>query len=109
MTVDVDGNYIVNGSQTVPVPARSGYVFAGWLVEPNTLADGKTIKAYWRNQNNTMPPEQEVKWYSNRTATGTTKEVTVTFDANGRALSVPEAVISILRIMSCTDVWAMLT
>jgi len=85
VTVDVDGNYIVNGGQTVPVPARSGYVFAGWLVEPNTLADGKTVKAYWRNQNNTMPPEQEAKWYSNRTATGTTKEVTVTFDANGGA------------------------
>ena len=85
VTVDVDGNYIVNGSQTVPVPARSGYVFAGWLVEPNTLADGKTIKAYWRNQNNTMPPEQEVKWYSQKAATGTTKEVTVTFDANGGA------------------------
>ena len=85
VTVDVDGNYIVNGSQTVPVPARSGYVFAGWLVEPNTLTDGKTVKAYWRNQNNTMPPEQEVKWYSQKAATGTTKEVTVTFDANGGA------------------------
>ena len=85
VTVDMDGNYIVNGSQTVPVPARSGYVFAGWLVEPNTLADGKTVKAYWRNQNNTMPPEQEIKWYSQKAATGTTKEVTVTFDANGGA------------------------
>ena len=85
VTVDMDGNYIVNGSQSVPVPSRSGYVFAGWLVEPNALTEGKTVKAYWRNQNNTMPPEQEEKWYSQKAATGTTKEVTVTFDANGGA------------------------
>ena len=32
-----------------------------------------------------MPPEQEAKWYSSKAATGTTKEVTVTFDANGGA------------------------
>jgi len=83
--VDVDNNFVVNGHGTVPVPSREGYVFAGWLLEPGQLTDQCTVKAYWRNGNNTMPPEEEAMWYSSRAAEGQTKTLTVTFDANGGA------------------------
>ena len=85
VTVDVDNNFVVNGSSTVPVPSREGYVFAGWLLEPDQLTDQCTVKAYWRNGNNSMPPEEEAMWYSSRAAEGQIKTMTVTFDANGGA------------------------
>ena len=85
VTVDVDNNFIVNGHSTVPVPSREGYVFAGWLLDPDQLTDQCTVKAYWRNGNNSMSPEDEAMWYSSRGAEGQTKTLTVTFDANGGA------------------------
>ncbi|WP_251497329.1 collagen binding domain-containing protein [Otoolea muris] len=85
VTVDVDNNFVVNGYNTVPAPSREGYVFAGWLLEPGQLTDKCTVKAYWRNGNNSMPPEEEAMWYSSRGAEGQTKTMTVTFDANGGA------------------------
>ena len=85
VTVDMDGNYIVNGKKTVPVPVRPGYVFGGWLVEPDRLeANGLIAKAEWQNKNGSGMPEDEKKqWYSEQEATGQTKDLTVTFDANG--------------------------
>ena len=84
VTIDIDNNFIVNGYGTVPVPSREGYVFAGWLMDPDQLTDGCTVNAYWRNTNNSMNAE-EAKWYSERSAEGTTKTITVTFNANGGA------------------------
>ena len=83
VTVDTDGNYIVNGKTTVPTPRRDGYVFEGWLVEPNRLHDGMTVKASWGNANSSLSQAQKDKWYSDKTAAGTTKTMTVKFDANG--------------------------
>lgn len=82
VTVDVDGNYIVNGNRAVPTPTRDGFIFGGWLVQPNLLTDGMTIKARWLNTGS-MTIDQKNKWYSDREATGTTKEMTIEFDANG--------------------------
>ncbi len=80
--VDIDGNFVVKGASTVPV--RSGYVFAGWLMEPDQLTDGCTVKAYWRNQNSSgMNETERQQWYSEHPASGTTKTRIVTFDANG--------------------------
>ena len=82
--VDIDGNFVVKGASTVPVPVRSGYVFAGWLMEPDQLTDGCTVKAYWRNQNSSgMNETERQQWYSEHPASGTTKTRIVTFDANG--------------------------
>ncbi len=50
ITVDADGNFVVKGAMTVPVLVRPGYVFAGWLMEPDQLTDNCIVKAYWRNQ-----------------------------------------------------------
>ena len=84
VTIDKTGNYIVNGKATVPVPVRDGYVFAGWLVEPNRLGTTKKAVASWQNQNGTgMTASMKDKWYSEKTAEGTTETVTVEFDANG--------------------------
>ncbi len=85
VTVDMEGNYIVNGKKTVPVPVRPGYVFGGWLVEPDRLeANGLIAKAEWQNKNGSGMSEDEKKqWYSEQEATGQTKNLTVTFDANG--------------------------
>ncbi|MSS36527.1 MSCRAMM family protein [Clostridium porci] len=83
--VDLNGNYIVNGKNTVPTPVRPGYVFGGWLVEPDRLeANGLVAKAEWQNKNGSgMPDDERNQWYSEQEATGTTKTLTVTFDANG--------------------------
>ena len=84
LTVDVTGNYIVNGSGKVPVPKRDGYKFAGWLMDPDQLTDGCSVKAYWRNESSTgMSAEEENQWYSSQGASGTTLNMTITFDANG--------------------------
>lgn len=83
VTVDIDGNYIVNGSSAVPTPRRNGYVFAGWLIEPKNLKDGGTVNALWKAIGSTMTEDQKSKWYSDRDATGQTKTMTVTFNANG--------------------------
>lgn len=85
VTVDSDNNFIVNGAETVPVPTRSGYVFAGWLMEPNQLTDGCAVKAYWRNQNSSgMSEDEKQQWYSNRTSVSAAAvTMTVSFDANG--------------------------
>lgn len=85
VTVDVDNNFVVNGQGTVPIPSREGYNFGGWLLDPDQLTDQCTVKAYWRNGNNTMSPEDKAMWYSARGAEGQTKTMTVTFDANGGA------------------------
>ena len=83
VTIDTDGNYIVNGAGVVPTPVRDGYVFGGWLMEPNDLTDGCTLNAWWRNQNNTMDEAEREQWYSDREATGETRTITVKFNANG--------------------------
>lgn len=83
ITIDVDGDYIVNGADSVPVPVREGYVFAGWLMEPADLTDGCTLNAWWRNKNNTMSSSEQEQWYSNRAAEGETRTITVKFNANG--------------------------
>lgn len=83
VTIDAEGNYIVDGADTVPKPRRAGRVFGGWLVEPNDLTSGMTVNALWRVAGSSMSEDQKNKWYSNRAATGTTKTMTVTFDANG--------------------------
>lgn len=84
VTVDMEGNYIVNGKSVVPVPVRDGYVFAGWLIEPTRLPDRKYAVARWQNANGTgMDETENMQWYSDRKATGKTETVTVTFDANG--------------------------
>lgn len=85
VTVDTEHNYIANGESKVPVPTRSGYVFAGWLMEPDQLTDGCTVKAYWRNQNSSgMNEDERQQWYSDRAPVATSaKTITVTFDANG--------------------------
>ena len=82
VTVDVDGNYIVNGSNIVPSPVREGFVFGGWLVQPNNLKDGMTVNARWLNTGS-MSIDQRNKWYSEKEATGLTKTITVEFNANG--------------------------
>ena len=81
ITVDVDGNYIVNGAETIPIPQRDGYTFAGWLIEPNALNEGSQANARWVRTGSISSAEQE-QWYSTRGATGTTKTITVTFNAN---------------------------
>lgn len=84
LTVDIEGNYIVNGARTVPVPVRAGYQFAGWLIEPDRLTDGGRAAARWRNGNSPgMEETEREQWYSSRPAVGTTRTVTVTFEANG--------------------------
>lgn len=83
VTVDTDGNYIVNGADVVPTPVREGYVFGGWLMDPNDLTDGCTLNAWWRNKNNSMDESEREQWYSDREATGATKTLTVKFNANG--------------------------
>lgn len=83
ITVDVDGNYIVNGSSVVPTPVREGFVFGGWLVQPNLLNDGMTVNARWLESTGSMTADQRNKWYSDRSATGTIKQITVEFNANG--------------------------
>ena len=85
VTVDAENNFIVDGAGKVPVPTRSGYVFAGWLMEPDQLTDGCTVKAYWRNQNSSgMSESEQQQWYSDRKAVSTSaKTMTVVFDANG--------------------------
>lgn len=85
ITVDMENNYLVDGKSAVPVPVRSGYVFAGWLIEPNQVTEGSTIKAYWRNRNSSgMNEEEKEQWYSDRSAASTQiKTMKVTFDANG--------------------------
>ena len=83
ITIDTDGNYIVNGKNVVPVPVRDGYVFGGWLMEPNDLTDGCVLNAWWRNENNSMSEDERQQWYSDRTAQGNTKTITVKFNANG--------------------------
>ena len=82
--IDMDGNYIVNGKSTVPVPVRENHVFAGWLIEPNRLTAKKTAVARWQNADGSgMDETENAQWYSDRAATGKTETVTVTFDANG--------------------------
>ena len=84
VTIDMDGNYIVNGKNTVPVPVRENHVFAGWLIEPNRLTAKKTAVARWQNADGSgMDEIENAQWYSDRAATGKTETVTVTFDANG--------------------------
>ena len=83
VTIDMDGNYIVNGKNTVPVPVRENHVFAGWLIEPNRLTAKKTAVARWQNADGSgMDETENAQWYSDRAATGKTETVTVTFDAN---------------------------
>ena len=85
LTVDMIGNFIINGSSLVPVPVRQGYVFAGWLMDPNQLTDKCTVKAYWKNQNSSgMSDDEKEEWYSGKQAeSADIKNMTVTFDANG--------------------------
>lgn len=84
VTLDLTGNFIVNGVRTVPVPSREGYLFAGWLMEPNQLSDGASIRAYWRNPNSPgMNETERQQWYSDRAPEGSTVNLKVTFDANG--------------------------
>lgn len=84
ITVDMDNNFVVNGASVVPVPTRSGYVFAGWLVDPNQLYDGAEINAYWRNGNGSMSQDDKDMWYSDRQAASTNVQTfTVTFNAYG--------------------------
>ncbi|WP_097006323.1 SpaA isopeptide-forming pilin-related protein [Lacrimispora amygdalina] len=83
ITIDIDGNYIANGGNTVPIPRRNGYVFAGWLIEPKNLADGGSVNALWKIAGSSMTEDQKQKWYSDKTVTGQTKTITVTFNANG--------------------------
>lgn len=85
VTVDTGSNFIVNGAKSVPVPTRPGYVFAGWLMDPDQLTDGCTVKAYWRNPNSSgMNDAEREQWYSNRAASsGSVKQMTITFDGNG--------------------------
>jgi LPXTG-motif cell wall-anchored protein len=83
VTIDMAGNYIVNGADTVPKPRRSGKVFAGWLIDPASLTDGARVNASWKVAGSSMSEDQKEKWYSNRAATGNTKTITVTFGANG--------------------------
>ncbi len=84
LTVDMDGNYIVNGSGKVPTPKRDGYVFAGWLMDPDQLTDGCSVKAYWRSTTSSgMADAEREQWYSSNAASGTTQTMTITFDANG--------------------------
>ena len=84
ITIDVNGNYVVNGNKTVPVPQRDGFEFGGWLVNVSDLVNGTTTtaKARWLNIGE-MSDSEKQEWYSNRTAAGPTKTLTVTFDANG--------------------------
>lgn len=84
ITVDREGNFVVNGVLTVPTPSREGYQFAGWLMEPNQLSDGASVKAYWRNPNSPgMSETEKKKWYSSRTSEGPAVTLKITFDANG--------------------------
>ena len=86
VTIDVDGNYIVNGLSTIPTPVRENYSFAGWRVSPTDIANGNvtTVKARWSiGEGQAIPETEKEKWYSSKTATGTTKEMTITFDAAG--------------------------
>jgi len=83
VTIDLDGNYIVDGSNTVPTPKRDGRVFGGWLIDPASLTDGAIIKASWKVMGSSMSDDQKTKWYSDMAATGTTKTIMVTFGANG--------------------------
>lgn len=83
--VDAENNFIANGKTDVPVPTRTGYVFAGWLMEPDQLTNGCTVKAYWRNQNSSgMNENERQQWYSDRASISVSaKTMTVIFDANG--------------------------
>ena len=82
LTVDVDGNYIVGGDSTVPIPVRNGHVFGGWLITNlGNLKDGDEINSRWLSKGSQMPDNQKYMWYSNREATGTTKTITVIFNA----------------------------
>lgn len=86
--VDMDGNYIVNGKDVVPVPERYNeegeeLVFSGWLIEPNKLTDGVSVKASWAQPGGSMSERQKNWYYSDKEATGTTVKMTVEFDANG--------------------------
>lgn len=83
LIVDLDGNYVIDGADNTPIPERKGYTFAGWMVDPKNLTDGKVLNAAWNSLGNPMSDSQKQKWYSRNTAAGTTKTVTVTFYANG--------------------------
>ena len=68
--IDMDGNYIVNGKSTVPVPVRENHVFAGWLIEPNRLTAKNSSSALARMRTEVAWMKTEnAQWYSDRAAT----------------------------------------
>lgn len=82
LTVDVEGNFIVNGKDVVPVPERDGKYFAGWLISPDRLTDGCIVNAGW-SIDSPLSQAETNRWYSSRPLSGTARTITVTFHANG--------------------------